>query len=121
MNTQSSQISDAAPGSHVPVEQRGGADRASSLPSRRRSLTEPVMAFLGRNPLKTAEADLANLTSRRESVLKRLADASAKADEAAAAQRALLIESDNADAAAMKRAGEACRKTQDDVAALQDA
>ncbi|MER2266966.1 hypothetical protein [Methylobacterium oxalidis] len=44
--------------------------------------------------------------------MQRLADATAKADAAAAEQRRLLVKTDGSDAAAMKRAGECRRKTQ---------
>lgn len=79
------------------------------------------MGLFRRDPQKAAQAEIANLTTRRDGVLKRLANASAKADAAAAEQRRLLIETDTPDAAALRRAGEACRRAQDDKAALEDA
>jgi hypothetical protein len=107
----------------VPVEQRSGAGRDSPS-GRRRSLLsslEPVRIAFRRGPFKAAEADLASLTARRDGVLRRLPDAVTKADTAAAEQRRLLIETDGADPVAMKKAGDACRKTADDQAALEDA
>ncbi|MCJ2082693.1 hypothetical protein [Methylobacterium sp. J-090] len=79
------------------------------------------MGMFSRDPMKAAQADLVSLTARHEGVLRRLADAATKADEAAAEQRRLLIETDGADAVALKKAGDTCRKTADDRAALEDA
>ncbi|TXN27136.1 hypothetical protein [Methylobacterium sp. WL19] len=50
-----------------------------------------------------------------------MAEAVTRAEAAAVEQRRLLIETDDADPAALKRAGDACRKTADDRTALEDA
>lgn len=79
------------------------------------------MGIFRRDPMKAAEADIVSLTVRHEGVLKRLADATARAEAATVEQRRLLTDTDGNDAVAMKRVGDACRKANDDQAALQDA
>lgn len=112
------QSSDAAlPAPPVGVERQGGAG-PSPLGGRRRSL---LGGFLNRDPLKAAEAEIVSLTSRRDGVLRRLTDATAKANAMAAEHRRLLIETDSPETSALKKAAEANRKAQDDKTALEDA
>lgn len=79
------------------------------------------MGVFRRDPVKAAQAEIVSLSDRLEGVRARLAKARVAADAAVAEQRRLLIETDGNDAAAMKRAGDAVRKTSDELAALQDA
>lgn len=79
------------------------------------------MGIFRRDPMKAVEAEIASLTTRRDGVMKRLVDATAMLNAAAAEQRRLLIESDSTDATTLKKAGDACRKAQDTKEALEDA
>lgn len=67
------------------------------------------------------EATLQDLETRRAGVVRRLEAAAMKAEEAFTAQRAFLVETDGGDAATAKRLAEACRRTADERAALEDA
>lgn len=79
------------------------------------------MALFRRDPLKAAEADVASLSARLDSLRVRMGKAQGLAETAIAEQRRLLIETDGADAAALRKSGDAARKAQDDVAAYQEA
>lgn len=79
------------------------------------------MGIFRRDPMKAAEAEIASLTTRRDGVLRRLVDATAMVNAAAAEQRRLLIEDDTTDAVALKKTREAYRKAQDTKEALEDA
>lgn len=80
------------------------------------------MAFiLRKNPIKSLESEIGTLTDRRGGVLRRLEDATRAAEAANAEQRRLLIDTDGSDAAALRRAAEACRTAADRRAGLEDA
>lgn len=77
--------------------------------------------LLRRNKTAGLEATLQDLQTRRAGVVRRLEAAAMKAEEAFAAQRSFLVETDGGDAAMAKRLAEACRRTADERAALEDA
>lgn len=79
------------------------------------------MALFRRDPLKAAEADVTSLSARLDSLRVRMGKAQGVAETAIAEQRRLLVETDGGDAAALRKAGDAARKAQDDVAAYQEA
>lgn len=79
------------------------------------------MGIFSRDPMKAAEADMVSLTTRHEGLKARLAQAAARSAAALAEQRKLLVTTDGNDAVAMKKASDACRKTADEQAALEDA
>ncbi|MBE7203432.1 MAG: hypothetical protein INR70_37320 [Parafilimonas terrae] len=69
----------------------------------------------------SAETVLQDLETRRSGVVRRLEAAGLRADEAIANQRSFLVETNGEDAATAKRLADACRRTSDERAALEDA
>ncbi|SFM99765.1 hypothetical protein SAMN05192568_109712, partial [Methylobacterium pseudosasicola] len=74
-----------------------------------------------RNKKASLEATLQDLETRRSGVVRRSEAAAMKAEEAIAAQRAFLVDTNGEDAAIAKRLADACRRTADERAALDDA